>query len=147
MKNKFLLTSSNFFLSILSIALLLVVTPLNAMAKTIHVSVKDEGFSPSGLDAGEMVTINVGDTVVWTLKSANSHNIEGGDFEGHTCSGEELSHTFIGFGEKYSHTFTAPVDCYYRCNIHPPDMRGLIKVIGGGDATTNTTKEKCKDKD
>jgi plastocyanin len=129
-------------------ALLFTATPFIAMAETFKVSVNDEGFSPSGLDDAETVTIIVGDTVVWTLKSANSHNIEDGDFEGHTCSGEGLSHTFTVRGEKYSHTFNSPVECYYKCNVHPPDMHGLIRVTGGEGTSTGTAKEKCnKDKD
>jgi plastocyanin len=128
--------------------LLSAASPFIALAKTVHVSVVDDRFSPSGLDSGEEVTIHPGDTVVWALKSPNSHNIDEGDFAGHTCSGEGLAHTFIGNGDKYSHTFNTPMDCYYRCNIHPPDMLGLIHVVGGGDAPAGASKEKCdKDKD
>jgi plastocyanin len=137
-----LLTSSNSLRYFLFALLLLTAVPSNAPAATFHVSVVDDRFSPSGLDAGEEVTIHVGDTVVWTLKSPNSHNIEEGDFLGHTCTGEGLSHTFIGAGDKYSHTFNAPVDCYYKCNIHPPEMLGLIHVIGGAPATGAAPEKK-----
>jgi plastocyanin len=126
------MSRKNYFIMralILPAALLSAAVPSGAPAATFKVSVIDDRFSPSGRDAGEEVVINVGDTVVWTLKSANSHNIEDGDFEGHDCSGEGLMHTFTKKGEKYSHTFNRPVLCYYRCNMHPTEMAGLIKVI------------------
>jgi hypothetical protein len=52
----------------------------------------DEGFNPDN------ITITVGDTVTWTVKSSIAHTMEPGDDAGGTCA-ENISHTFSGNGE------------------------------------------------
>jgi plastocyanin len=59
--------------------------PLKTTAGTFQISVTDDLFSPNGLDAGQTFTVNVGDTVVWTLKSSNVHTIEKSDSDGNPC--------------------------------------------------------------
>ncbi len=79
-------------------------------AETKHVAAKDNFFEPADL------TINVGDTVVWTNEGRNDHTVE-----------DET----LRPGESYSLTFTKPGNYGYHCHLHHDDnMEGRIRVVG-----------------
>jgi len=97
----------------------------------------DEGFNPDN------ITITVGDTVTWTVKSSIAHTMEPGDDAGGTCA-EDISHIFSVNGETFSHTFTVAKPCYYTCRLHGAGMNGVVNVKAkdNGSTTTTTIQEK-----
>lgn len=82
-------------------------------AKTIQVSIKSFKFTPAD------VTVNVGDTVVWTNEDSAPHTVESTDG---TLRSDELSN-----GDKYEHKFTKAGKFSYICGIHP-SMKGSVTV-------------------
>ena len=91
-------------------------------------------FTPSDL------TIDVGDTVVWTW-AGGFHNVVSGT--GAVCSNEGLSFcsgsaTLVA-GTTFSHTFTTEGDYPYVCVIHLAfGMVGIVRVIGAVAVPTMT---------
>jgi plastocyanin len=79
-----------------------------------NVEISNFAFSPSTL------TINVGDTVIWTNLDSVSHTIT-------SDIGGELSSSTFGNGQTYSHYFTAAGIYDYHCSIHT-SMKGEIVV-------------------
>ena len=133
MKTLKLARPTYFLLCLLAAALLWI--PSIVSAATFHVRILDEGFNPDN------ITITVGDTVIWTVKSSISHTMQPGDDAGGTCA-EDLNHTFAGNGETFSHTFTVAKPCYYTCPLHGAGMNGVINVKPKDDSTTTTTLPK-----
>ena len=82
-------------------------------AKTIQVSIKSFKFTPAD------ITINVGDTVVWTNEDSAPHTVESSDG---TLRSDELSK-----GDTYSYKFTKAGKYDYICGIHP-SMKGSVMV-------------------
>lgn len=71
-------------------------------------------FSPATL------TINKGDTIVWTNKDTMAHTVT-------SDSGNELASENLVKGQTYSHTFNTIGSFDYHCNIHT-SMKGTIIV-------------------
>ena len=82
-------------------------------AKTVAVSIKGFKFTPADL------TVNVGDTVVWTNKDSAPHTVESSDG---VLKSDELS-----TGDKYSWTAKKAGTHDYKCGIHP-SMHGSVTV-------------------
>ena len=82
-------------------------------AKTISVAIKGFKFVPSN------VTVNLGDTVVWTNEDTAPHTVESSDG---TLRSDELSN-----GDKFSYKFTKAGKYSYICGIHP-SMKGSVMV-------------------
>lgn len=83
-------------------------------------------FTPADL------TIDVGDTVIWTW-AGGLHNVVSGT--GAVCSNEGLSFcsgaATLVTGTTFSHTFTAAGNYAYVCVIHLAfGMVGVVRVIG-----------------
>ncbi len=74
------------------------------------------------------VTINTGDTVLWTLTDANSHTVT--SIPGNSVETFD-SGTLSGAGTQYSYTFTQVGINDYQCNFHPGTMFGKITVENG----------------
>ena len=83
-------------------------------AQTFDVMIQNMAFSP------QTVTINVGDTVVWTNKDSVSHTVT-------SDSGAELGSNSLSKSGTYSHTFTMAGTYKYHCAIHT-SMKGTIIV-------------------
>jgi len=66
------------------------------------------------------LTINVGDTVIWTNKDSIKHTIT-------SDTGTELDSELLGNGETYSYTFNTAGTYNYHCTPHP-SMKGTIVV-------------------
>lgn len=81
------------------------------VAKTHTVKIVDYAFSPQSL------TINSGDTVIWT----NSDSVK------HTVTGGVLDSPLLGAGESYKFTFTTKGTYDYICTPHPY-MKGSVIV-------------------
>ena len=82
-------------------------------AKTVAVSIKGFKFTPAD------ITINAGDTVVWTNEDSAPHTVESSDG---TLRSDELSK-----GDTYSYKFTKAGKYNYICGIHP-SMKGSVTV-------------------
>ena len=82
-------------------------------AKTVTVSIKGFKFSPAD------ITINIGDTIVWTNDDSAPHTVESSDG---TLKSDELTN-----GDTYSHTFAKAGKVSYMCGIHP-SMKGSVTV-------------------
>lgn len=63
------------------------------------------------------VTIERGDKVTWKFKEGK-HNVTGNGFK----SGTKAS-------GKYSHKFEETGTYKYRCTLHQPGMKGVVKVV------------------
>ena len=73
-------------------------------------------YSPASLQ------IKVGDTVEWTSKDNNDvHTVTHKD-------GKTFKSGILNDGDKFEHTFNAPGDFPYFCEVHGSTMSGLVKV-------------------
>lgn len=83
-------------------------------AKTYQITIGDFTFIPKA------ISINKGDTVVWTNIDSVSHTVT-------SDSGSELASELLAKGDKYSHTFNAVGTYNYHCTPHP-NMKATIIV-------------------
>ncbi len=90
-------------------------SPYGNGPQTHSVSINNFAFSPNSL------TINAGDTVVWTNNQGVPHTIT-------SDSGSELASSQIQSGQTYSHTFSTPGTFNYHCSIHTT-MKASITVV------------------
>lgn len=99
-----------------------------AAGQTSHaVSVTSNVFTP------DEITINVGDTVVWT-NSQGSHNVNG--TQANFPANPEYFGNTVGMGWVFSHVFTIAGNYDYRCDPHFSfGMTGKVKVE---DLASNT---------
>ena len=83
------------------------------------------GWSTDGGSNGQQLSIEVGDTVIWTWGADGmSHNLaQIGDI-----SEPDFADTYFSEGHVYSHTFTTPGTHDYLCSPHPSTMNGIITV-------------------
>jgi len=82
-------------------------------AKTVSVAIKSFKFTPAD------ITVNVGDTIVWTNEDSVPHTVESPDG---TLRSNELSK-----GDTYKHTFAKAGEYNYICGIHH-SMHGSVTV-------------------
>ena len=95
------------------IALVALVAAGTAIAAQSNVAIVDDAFSPPA------VTVNVGDSVVWTNAGESPHTATAND--GSFNSGR------LDPGATFAHTFTTPGTFSYRCEFHS-DMVGQVVV-------------------
>ncbi len=94
-------------------------------------------------DAGDVdvsVTINVGDAVTWNFVGSihTSTACSGSDFA--TCGAAQgWDSGFKAVGESFSHTFSQAGTFYYKCAVHPTEMRGQITVAAAQQPTATAT--------
>ncbi|MBS3091281.1 cupredoxin domain-containing protein [Candidatus Pacearchaeota archaeon] len=74
--------------------------------KTYNVNIRGFAFSLS------TITINAGDTVIWTNNDPTGHTVT-------SDSGSELSSSTLSKGNTYSHTFNTAGTYSYHCTPHP----------------------------
>jgi len=98
------------FLSVLAVSIFLFLLSAAAFAKTENVSIVDFAFSPQN------ITIDVGDTVVWTNNGVAPHTATSGTScptgDGKWDSG------VLSNGQSFSFTFTQAGTFPYFCTIH-----------------------------
>lgn len=88
--------------------------PALAPTPTTHaVTIKNFSFSPAAL------TVNVGDTVVWTQEDSVSHTVT-------SDTGSELSSPLLTKGKTFAHTFTTRGAFSYHCTPHPSMKANVI---------------------
>ena len=79
-------------------------------------------------DQGTNITINMGDTVRWTVTDNLSHSVTSVP----DSSLENFdSGTLSGTGSRYAYTFTNAGSNSYECSFHPASMFGTVTVING----------------
>ncbi len=83
---------------------------------THSVDISGFSYTPSSL------TVNAGDTVVWTNHDTVGHTVT-------SDQGTELHSGVMAAGQAYSHTFDTPGTYTYHCTIHPY-MKGTVTVLG-----------------
>jgi len=101
-----------------------------ANAATISVAIQNYSFQPSAL------TVEVGDTVVWTNYDDAPHTVT-------TSSGPEpISSPTLQKGQSFSFKFTKPGTYKYYCAVHP-NMTGSVTVreatSSGGSSSGGST--------
>ena len=82
------------------------------------------GWSTNGESINQQLTIDVGDTVIWTWTSGFHNLVQVGD---ETEPGFDYP-TVTGPGTIYQHTFITPGVHDYLCGPHPTTMYGAITV-------------------
>lgn len=88
--------------------------PINSPVETFNVAISGFAFSPATL------TVNSGDTVVWTNEDGVTHNVV-------SDAGGEIQSPNLPKGGTYSHIFSTPGTYAYICGLHPR-MQGEIVV-------------------
>ncbi len=88
--------------------------PPTTQAKTVIADIKNFAFSPVTL------TINKGDTVVWTNVDAAPHTVT-------SDSGSELTSDTLNKGDTYTHTFNTAGTFAYHCAFHS-GMKATVVV-------------------
>lgn len=81
------------------------------------VTIKGMKFDPAE------ITINVGDTVVWTNKDDRDHDFLAKD--------KSFKSDNLGKGDTFEHKYTKAGKFNYACSYHPR-MKGVVIVGGGG---------------
>jgi plastocyanin len=95
----------------------MVVVVMSARATTWQVTVQDFQFTPATL------TINQGDTVVWT-------NVQGTHSVFHACGTSLFGNSVAVAPWVYQFAFDVPPGMYpYECQVHPDLMLGSITVL------------------
>ncbi|GEM_PF-2407533 len=98
-----------------------------AAGATFNVSIGDDFFSPAS------ITVNSGDTVVWTNQGSRIHTVTSGT----GCSPDGMFNSGNkGPGGTFSFTFGASGTFPYFCIPHCPSMAGTVTVSGGGQGLT-----------
>src|SRR5215203_2196230 len=109
------------YLSILSMAAMLISAPAAPAQDEMTVSIQDFFFDP------DQLTVAPGTTVTWVNEGEAPHTVTSTD-------GKELDSATLQPGETYSFTFKdddAGETYAYQCTIHP-EMTASVTVSGGG---------------
>ena len=117
-------------LSLLALASLSLSPAGDATAAQTQIQASDFYFCDASFTSSVCEkTVNAGDTVLWKVASG-VHTVTECDSAFTACppAGGFDSGTLNG-GSEFSHTFSSPGAFYYRCNIHPDQMRGKATVV------------------
>ena len=122
---------------LLAVGGLLAVTTSAAFAPAVtaagpdDISIVDTSFQPTDL------TVNVGDTVTWTITKAiaDPHSVTSGTL-GDSSSGKLFDSGIVlrNNGDHYQFTFTTPGTVPFYCQVHPTTMKGTITVLAAGQS-------------
>lgn len=88
-----------------------------ASSSEVPVTIVSRAYQPAQL------TIEDGQTVVWTNRGFTPHTV--------TALGGEFDSERLNAGESFKVTFTTPGTFAYKCTIHP-SMRGEVTVLAPG---------------
>lgn len=96
-------------------------------AQTTH----NLGWANDGSSDNQQITIEVGDTIIWTW-GAGTHNLR-------ATSGTESfdSGYFTGAGNTFSYTFNQVGSTNYVCDPHAGNMNGTVTVTSTAGITKN----------
>ena len=116
------------YLSILSMAAMLISAPAASAQDEMTVSIQDFFFDP------DQLTVAPGTTVTWVNEGEAPHTVTSTD-------GKELDSATLQPGDAYSFTFKeddAGETYAYQCTIHP-EMTASVDVSGGGGTTSSAS--------
>ena len=116
------------YLSILSMAAMLISAPAASAQDEMTVSIQDFFFDP------DQLTVAPGTTVTWVNEGEAPHTVTSTD-------GKELDSATLQPGDTYSFTFKeddAGETYAYQCTIHP-EMTASVDVSGGGGTTSSAS--------
>ena len=85
--------------------------------KTVNVAIKNYAYDPAQL------TVNVGDTVVWTNEDSAPHTVTVSD------GPEKFNSPNLNKGDSFSYKFTKAGTYNYYCAVHP-DMKASVTAQG-----------------
>lgn len=110
--------------------------PLSSFAEpapqgTINISVGDNWFcAPSFRYAVCPTTVTAGETILWNYAAGvTQHTVTECDAQFIFCPNQGgFNSGYFAVGNSFRHTFNEPGTFYYRCNVHPSDMRGSVLV-------------------
>lgn len=113
--------------ALIAVSTLVLGLPQASVAATQTVNVVDNRFDP------QEIRIDPGDTVVWTNRGQNQHDIRSDDRESFRSG-------LMATGDTFSHRFTEEGFYYYHCALHGSrrkvGMWGLV-VVGNPDPKTD----------
>ena len=101
---------------------------------TLGMAAQDNQLDWSFSSTDQQITINVGDTIVWSWTGASTHNLVKltGPESGFGDDAERYA-----AGHTYSHTFTSPGVNTYHCSPHPDSMYGTVTVTATAGISEN----------
>jgi plastocyanin len=112
-------------------AIVLTLSASIATAAETKVSIIQKTFQPAH------ITVNVGDTVTWTVTDAigEPHSVTSGSYKeaspgAQFDSGVKLKSN----GDSFSWTFTTVGNFSYFCEVHPDVMSGTVTVVAAGQS-------------
>ena len=114
-----------------------VATMDEAFAKRVTVDQVQGASNPKNEEffMPEQVTINIGDTVVWTDSDRTTHTITSGDIDDHDTWGLIFDSGLAMPGATFEHIFDTVDEYPYFCKLHEW-MKGKVIVIEGVDDGT-----------
>ncbi len=124
-------------ISVLGFSLFSLASAGPASAAATEVEVGNFYFCDEADQGGVCETdVSAGDTITWSVESGTHRVVQCADDTFATCppTGGFDGGNFSS-GDTFSQTFTAPGTYYYKCQIHPSEMRGEIVVAA---AATNS---------
>ncbi len=107
-----------------------------ARAAELEIEADNFYFCDSSFQGGVCEkTVNAGDTVTWKIEHG-THTVTQCDESLSTCPppGGFNSGT-LSSGQEFSRVFDTPGTFFYRCNLHPSQMRGRVVVLAQTTAT------------
>jgi plastocyanin len=115
---------------VLGLLLASVAVATTVLASPLDVSIVDKTFQPA------TITVNVGDTVTWTVTQAigEPHSVTSG--KPGTDQGKDFD-SGIGLkdnGQSFPFTFDKPGTYDYFCQVHPTVMTGQVIVTAAGQS-------------
>ena len=123
---------TNFIILLLvAVTFSVIITLDNAYAETVTVD-QCPGAANSNNDCffvPEEITINVGDTVVWTNSDSGTHTITSGIVDDPSTAGREFNSGMAKPGSRFEHKFDTKGEYSYFCQLHPW-MEGNVIVDG-----------------
>jgi plastocyanin len=105
------------------------VTPMPVISSTTYPTTYDVNIS-SGSYSNPSLSINTGDTVVWTNMDTVIHTVAS------SYGGTELNSAPLNPGDTYSHTFNMPGSYLYYDSLYP-DMTGAVVVGMNGNGKSS----------
>ena len=127
-------------LAVIAVALITLATISHAdsrdtLAANTTVNVGSFFFCNSSFQNGVCpTTIKVGDTVTWSFVSGTHNTTACSDSTFNTCSAAQGWASPNQSSGTFLHTFNTAGTFYYKCTLHPTQMRGRIDVLQDTDA-------------
>jgi plastocyanin len=116
--------------ALLACGLALVALAPFALAAQSAISIVDKSFDPAD------VTVDVGDTVVWTVTKAiaEPHSVTSGAPGNASGQVFDSGIKLQANGDTFQFQFQTPGNYPFYCQVHPTEMHGTITVLAAGQS-------------